>query len=60
MDVSGSFPIVLMNASSEKQFANLCQTAALPLSDLQKSQFDLAVDSEPNSFVFSRHKLRGF
>ena len=60
MEISGSFSLVLVNPAPEKQFANLGQASALLFSDLQKGNFDLAGDSEPNSFVFGCHKLRGF
>jgi hypothetical protein len=60
MEVSGSFPLVLVNPASQKQFANLGQASTFFLGDLQKCSFDLAGDSEPNPFVFGCHKLRGF
>ena len=60
MEVSGSFSLVLVNPAPEKQFANLGQASAFLLGNLQKSNLDLAGDSETNSFVFGCHNLRGF
>ena len=59
MEVSGSFSLVLVNPTPEKQFANLGQAAAFLLSDLQKGGFDLTGDSKTNPFVFGCHKLAG-
>jgi hypothetical protein len=60
MKIPGSFSLVLVNPSSEKQFANLSQTPAFFLSDLQKGTFDLAGYSEANPFVLGGHACADF
>ena len=60
MEVFGPFSLVLVNPAPKNQFANLGQTSAFLLGNLQKGSFDLAGDSEPNLFVFDCHSLRGF
>ena len=60
MKISGAFSLVLVNPSSEKQFANLSQTSTFFLGDLQKGTFDLARYSEADPFVLGGHAWADF
>ena len=59
MKIGRPILFILINATSQKEIADLSQASAFLLSDLQQSSFDFAGHSKSDSFVLRSHPFAG-